>query len=488
MLKPIAMLRTLRRVRGHFAEPALTWLRDRVSRIPNERRHSAQSGRRPALITAASAESGITLIEVVVSSLIVALIAVGTLTGFAGSNRASADERARNQATLLAAQDEERLRALNVTQLDQLGTKTRALPQKAFGTTFTITSSAEYVAGAQNKLTCEVTGGAANYIQTTSKVTWPALPSGVTQSSIVDVPTSLQLLVRTYGQNHEALEGATVSVTNRAETVTDAEEVTPVSGCVVFGGLPEREVDVQAVAGNDVNEAEEPSSSAPPKEVTLSPTALTGPVEFTLAPPGTIEPTFESNGSTTGVTGDTIFATHTGVSKALVGGTAGTYGATAKLAGLFPFQTSGGPNPYKVYAGDCAANSPKTVASVEERSAQVEPNGVVKPKVEVPAFNLTVYKGATTGEGVLATATSAKVINTACSSTAHAVKITSAGLLEQKYQPYAKELQVCVVGLISGTYYKSTQTGFSNSVKAGTNQSFFLKKTTPQSSASVLTC
>jgi Tfp pilus assembly protein PilV len=488
MLKPIAMLRTLRRVRGRFTEPARMWLSERVSQIPRETRIGAQDSRHPMLIAAARAESGITLIEVVVSSLVVAMIAVGTLTAFASSNRASADERARNQATLLAAQDEENLRALNVSELDQLGTQTH--PAKTVnGTTFTITSSAEYVAGAQNKLTCETTGGAANYIQTTSKVTWPGARTGVTQSSIVDVPTSLQLLVRTYNQAHVALEGVTVAVTNRAETVTDAEEVTPATGCVVFGALPEKEVDVQAVAGADVNEAEELSSAAPAKEVTLSPTTLTGPVEFTLAAPGAIEPTFESNGSTVGVTGDTFFATHSGVSKALIGGTSGTYASTSRLAGLFPFQTSsGGANPYKVYAGDCAANSPKTVAGIEEPPAQVEPNGIVKPKVEVPAFNLTVYKGATTGEGVLTTATSAKIINTACSSAAHAVKITSAGLLEQKYQPYAKELQVCVVGLISGTYYKSTQTGFSNSVKAGTNQSFFLKKTTPQSSASVLTC
>ncbi|HXP38356.1 MAG TPA: type II secretion system protein [Solirubrobacteraceae bacterium] len=456
--------------------------------ISAQTRAGARDGR-PTLSVAAGSESGITLIEVVVSSLIVGLIAIGTLTGFAGSNRASADERARNQATLLAAQDEENLRGRNITELDQLGTETHS-PQTINGTTFTVTSSAEYVAAAQNKLTCEVTGGAANYLQTTSKVTWPALPSGVTQSSIVDVPTSLQLLVKTFNQNHEALPGVSVAVSNRAETVTNAEETTPASGCIVFGALPEKEVNVTAVAGSDVNEAEEPSTSAPAKEVTLSPTTLTGPIEFTLAPPGTIEPTFASNGVTTGVTGDTFFATHTGVSKALVGGSKGTYvAATAKLAGLFPFQTAGGPNPYKVYAGDCAANSPKTVAGIEEPSAQVEPNGTVKPTIEVPAFNLTVYKGATTSEGVLTTATSATIINTACSSTAHAVKITSAGLLEQKYQPYAKELQVCVVGLIGSTYYKSTQGGFTNTVKAGSSsQSFFLKKTGYQSSSSVLTC
>jgi type II secretory pathway pseudopilin PulG len=487
MFKFIAMLRTSARVRGRFAERAYKQLLDRIGQLDPQARIGAGGSRTP-LIAASSSESGITLIEVIISALIVGLIAIGTLTGFDSASRASADERSRNQATLLAAQDEERLRGFNVTELDQLGTASRTVTEN--GTTFTITSAAQYVTGAENKLTCETTGGAANYIQTTSTVSWPALHSQepVTQSSIVDVPTSLTLLVKIFNQNHEGLEGTTVRVTNRARTVTDAEETTPESGCVVFGALPEKEVDVAAIQGSYVNEAEEPSTTAPAKEVTLSPSTLTGPVEFILAPPGTIEATFESNGSTVGVTGDTFFATHTGVTKVPSGGKAGTYTPTVKLTGLFPFQTSGLANPYKLYAGDCAANSPAAVAGIEERSAQVEPAGTTFVKLEVPAFNLTVYKGTSTGEGVLTTATSATILNAGCSSTRHEVKITSAGLLEQKYQPYAKELQVCVVGLISGTYYKSVQGGFTNTAKAGTSQSFFLKKSVKESGSSPLTC
>jgi type II secretory pathway pseudopilin PulG len=462
MRKLIVMLRTPGRVRGRDPDPA-----------PRRR------------LAAASSESGITLIEVVISALLVGLIALGTLSGFDSASRASGNERARNQATLLAAKDEERLRSLSVEELTQFGSKT--LPSVTEnGTVFTITSAAEYVSGAENKLTCETTGGAANYIQTTSTVTWPVPNShaSVTQSSVVDVPTSLTLLVKVWNQNHEGQAGATVKVINPKTSATDAEETTPASGCVVFGKLPEKEVEVQATVANAVNEAEEPVVTAPAKEVTLSATQLTGPIEFTLAAPGSIEAAFESNGSAVGVTGDTFFVTHTGVTKTLSGGKAGTYTTTSSLTGLFPFHSS----PYSVYAGDCAANSPTTVASIKEPSAQVEPSLVTRPKVEVPAFNLTVYKGTTTGEGVLTTATSAKVINTACSSTAHEVKITSAGLLEQKYQPYAKELQVCVVGLVAGTYYKSTQSGFSNIAKVGTSQSFFLKKSVEKSSTSLLTC
>jgi type II secretory pathway pseudopilin PulG len=490
MLTLIAMRRTLGRVRGRLGDGA----RGRTQPVAARARFVAgtQAFRaRLGGLAVPSSESGITLIEVIVSALIVGLIAVGTLTGFDSASRATGDERAHNEASLLAAQDEERLRGLNITELDQLGSSSHETEEN--GTNFTIASSAQYVSNPENKLTCEATGGAANYIQTTSKVTWPALHSraAVTQSSIVDVPTSLTLLVKVWNQNHEGVEGATVKVTNRARTVTDAEETTPLGGCIVFGALPEKEVDVQATAPSYVNEAEELAAAAPAKEVTLSPTTLTGPIEFIIAPPGKIEATFKSNGSTTGITGDTFFATHSGVTKLLVGGKAGTYASSAKLEGLFPFQTSGGPNPYKVYAGECAANSPTTVAGVAEPSVQVEPNGTGHVEVEVPAFNLTVYKGTSTSEGVLTTATSATIttVATGCSSPAHEVKITSAGQLEQKYQPYAKELKVCVVGLISGTYYKSTQTGFSNTLKAGSaSQSFFLKKSVEKTSTSPLSC
>jgi type II secretory pathway pseudopilin PulG len=470
MLNPPALPRTIGRIRGRLSHP--------------------------------NSESGITLIEVVISALLVGLIAVGTLTGFDSSSRATGDSRAHNQATVLAAQDEERLRGLNVTELGQLSTKSRAVTEN--GTVFTITSSREYVSAAKEGFTCETTGGAASYIQTTSTVTWPGLGSRapVTQSSIVDVPTSLTLLVKVWNQNHEGLAGATVTVMNRARTLTRAEETTPASGCVIFGALPEKEIDVVASDQGFVNEAEESVSlpaTAPAKEVTLSAASLTGPIEFTIAAPGSIVAEFESNGLKVGVTGDTFFATHTGVSKALIGGSAGAYASTATLSGLFPFQTVGKPptaNPYTVYAGDCSANDPVEASShatgVEDRNAQVEPNVVGHPNhpLEVPAFNLTVYKGTTIGEGVLTTATSAKIINSKCPSSVngHAVKITSGGLLEQKYQPYAKELQVCVVGLVAGKYIKSTQGPFPNVLKAGTSTNFFLKKSVEQESTSVLSC
>ncbi|MHB8235461.1 MAG: type IV pilus modification PilV family protein, partial [Solirubrobacteraceae bacterium] len=393
---------------------------------------------RSRLAATTRSESGFSLIEVVISALLVGLIAIGTLTGFDSSSRATGAERAQNQATSLAAEDEERLRGLNVTELDQLGTSTKTVSdtgqciEESSGawryceghaaykrTTFTVKSSAQYVSAPTEGFTCETTGGAASYIQTTSTVTWPALGSRapVTQSSIVNVPTSLTLLVKVWNQNHEGLSGAGVTVTNRARTLTRAEETTPTSGCVIFGALPEKEVDVVATGSGMVNEAEESVNSlatAPAKEVTLSASALTGPIEFTIATPGIISAEFESNGSKVGVKGDTFFATHTGVSKALVGGTSGSYASSATLNGLFPFATPGSKpnNPYTVYAGDCAANNAELVATtpkVKNPPAQVEPGGTTTVAVEVPAVNVTVYEGTETSKGALDSTAEAKV-------------------------------------------------------------------------------
>ena len=158
-----------------------------------------------------AADDGLSLIEVLVASLIVAVIAVGTLTGVIAAGKSTADTRSHAQATELAGQDEERLRGFTTTQLAQLPITSTSRAENgacveavasawhywskgttAFcenppglsgtaytGTVFTVTSSTSYVTaetgGTKVSLTCETPGGTANYVQTTSSVTWTSL-------------------------------------------------------------------------------------------------------------------------------------------------------------------------------------------------------------------------------------------------------------------------------------------------------------------------
>src|SRR5580700_5729980 len=69
-----------------------------------------------------ASERGDTLIEVLISAVLVALIVIGTLTGLDSTNKATSLQRARSQADALAEQDEERLHSLPVNSLLALET------------------------------------------------------------------------------------------------------------------------------------------------------------------------------------------------------------------------------------------------------------------------------------------------------------------------------------------------------------------------------
>jgi Tfp pilus assembly protein PilV len=500
-----------------------------------------------------AAETGLSLIEVLVASLIVAVIAVGTLTGVIAAGKSTADTRAHAQATELAGQDEERLRGFTTTQLAQLpatstsraengacleqvasvwhywskGTTTfcenpPGLSGNAYtGTIFTVTSSSTYVTaetgGTKASLTCETTGGTANYVQTTSKVTWPSLGTRepVSQSTVVTLPTSDTLLVRVLNQKGEAVEGATVTVSGVSP---EPQETTPSTGCVVFGGITTTSVKVAATKAGWVNKNAESAPAA--KAVTLSKTATTE-EKFYIAEPGNIAVEFvEAGGSHLPVSGSTFFAFQTGIETpdSFVGGSAATYSSTATLnasPSVFPFPSTGGTppgsGPYTVFAGDCEANNPRTVTSAAteiDTKAQVEPNQTTTPektKVELPKVTVNVYEG-TSGTTVLPSAEHAMIINKGCEKASpvrtttgtasppykHEVAI-SAGHLVQDFQPYATELELCIVQKKTSptTKYYKYEEKFSNKVAAGTTlPSIYMEATGTghSSSTSALTC
>ncbi len=426
-----------------------------------------------ALIERARSESGFSLIEVIASALIVGLIVVGTLTGFVSAGRASATTRQHNQALLIAAADEERLRGMNVTELGGLGAVSRTTTEN--GTKYTVESNARFVAAAKEEFTCETSGGTADYIQTTSKVSWQSLgkteagkraTESLSQSSIVAVPISTSLLVNVKNQANEPVSGATVKVTGK--TMGAVEQTTPESGCVVFGALPENEVGITATKAGWVNEQNETEPAA--TEATLSTTSLVTDT-FVIAAPGIAKAEFESAGSTAGVQGDTIYATHSGLNKGVVGGAAGSYATSAVVEGLFPYATAGTPpgeSPYTVYAGDCAADDPQTLSKKEvtDPAVQVNPGVTSKVvKVEVPPVNLTLYEGSSsTSKGALDSGAEVTLTNQTCGTAPRLMKTVS-GALEHKYLPYAK-FKLCMAQVISSKHYKYT-TELNNYTKSG---------------------
>jgi Tfp pilus assembly protein PilV len=429
-------------------------------------------GRVRATAASCRSQSGVSIIEVLISSLIVAVVAIGTFTAFDTAGRASADQRSHAQASQLAAQDQERMRSLTAAELAEFsaparleaenglcveeespGTNkfkyyaaknTKNLPfceaETAFagqtytGNVFEVTSTAGFVSAAQNSLACETPGGAANYIKTTSSVRWKTLGAArpaVTQSSIV-TDNVTGLLVKVLNQNHEPLAGATVLVTGTSPAYSSAH-TTPPAGCVIVAGITDTEVKVKVEKLTDVDRA----GKNPPAEQTveISPTT-SATAEFIIAEPGAIEAEFvsEQSGSVTsaGVESDTFFARQGSITpppENFVQGTAGLLvkaGTTSILKGVFPFARAAAPHTpeaYTVYAGDCELNNPNKVNSAialtANNEALVAPGGVAKVKLEVPIVNVTLYKNTeaeVTGgkKETITSAETAEIVNSEC--------------------------------------------------------------------------
>ena len=453
------------------------------------------------------------LIEVVVAALIVGLITVGTLTGFDSAGRASADQRAHAQATVLAQQDEERLRGLPAATLGQFGSSTRLEAENGLcikevsagkwqyypkgnkenlpfceaetsfagepyaGTVFMVSSSARYVTAPKGatgaSFACETAGSSADYIQTTSSVTWSAhsTRAPVTESSIVTSPVSAVVEIVVKNQKNEPVSGATVKLKNEAGTSVIAEQTTGSTGCAIFGAVLQPNVKAFAEKPGWVDKRGKPAAE---KEFKVSQVALTK-EELVIAEAGALEVTFESNGSTVGVTGDTFVAAETEIPlKFLVGGTAGAPASKVLLEHLFPFVKPPSPFPaekYKVYAGDCEANDAKVVGAVAYKEEAVEPGKTTQVKAEVPKVNVTVWSGTSETPGSkLKGATTALFINKECAAknsqnltpvlTEHKATVTESGAEEGHvvaYMAYAKELKLCVVSKeIGGKFLKKT--------------------------------
>ncbi len=489
--------------------------RGRTAHTPHRARNGARPGRhrRLAQLTGKGAsESGLSLIEVLISALLLGMIVIATYTGFDTATRAATNQRQRNQATLLAAQDEERLRGAELTKLTQVGHETNTVSETGIscsvsttacssGTKYTIESFAEYVSGGEKEdvLACG-SSGTAEFIKSTSIVSWweynrnPAVKKTIKQSSVVAVPSSTTVEVKAVNQAKAPVSGATVTVKG---STANLSQTTLGNGCVVFGSVGDKSVEVDATKTGWVGA----NGSAPsPISVNLSSTATTV-TEFTLAEPGTLNTEFVSNGgAVTGLTGDTVYVAQNkvGTPPNFIAGTAGSYHTAVSFGGLFPFVS---PNTYTVYAGDCEKNNPEAVvgSSVSDAKAQIEPGGTTSVKVEEPQVNLLVKSGTSASEpGAPIAKAPAKLINKECQSTSaqnyttvpyeRAIEVV-AGRLAPRYAPYAKSLELCVAwGPESGKYYKN-KTTFANAIKAGsTETTFYAKGSGVTSSTIALTC
>jgi Tfp pilus assembly protein PilV len=436
-------------------------------------------------------EAGDTLIEVLMSAVLVALIVVATLSGLDSTNRATALSRARSEADVLAQQAQDRLRSEPVLKLSELN-QTETIKQN--GTVYTIASTAAYRSDTTATASCTTSGASPDYIETRSKVTWPSMgvSTPVVESSIISPPPGTALLVQVLNSG-APVPNVNAVATGPAPSTGERVLETSGNGCAVFSVFPgEYGVNVYrsgyVTPNGQANSREDPLYAASSTKFLVAETTATLTVEE--APAGLVEATFVTAGVAS-PKGDSFTLSNSAMSAERTFGTIGTYStAIASPKTIFPFPAA---KQYSAFAGSCGSDAPEAVGAVEAPEFEVPASGTAAVKVVQPPLKIRVMSGTKEGsstEGSPVSGATVHVKDTKCS-TVRATKTTSTGTFEQLGFPFGT-YEVCVTGGTGATNRQFVTPVFANDTEAGpskletiTNDSKDTKKLTAEGYATV---
>jgi Tfp pilus assembly protein PilV len=179
-----------------------------------------------------SGDGGFALVEVMVSAVLLIVLATATLNIIDQSSRTSAQTRMRATATGLAQEDQDEMRVMSVSQLDQ---RDRTYTKTINDINFTVRSTAQWVRDSGD-VTCDSATDRVEYLKTTSYVTWPGHTSDpVTLESYVspgvEALSTGALMVKLHTDPGVGVQGQTVRLSSGQSGLTD------INGCVMFTGL-----------------------------------------------------------------------------------------------------------------------------------------------------------------------------------------------------------------------------------------------------------
>jgi type II secretory pathway pseudopilin PulG len=457
----------------------LVMIRTFLDNLPGSQIRSA-GGRARSL--ALAAETGDTLIEVIVGALLIGVVVGGTLFGLNSVNRSTALQRARSQANALAEQSEEQLRGDSVNALLKLVDRPETKTVTQTGTTYTITSTLEYISDTTATKSCSSSTAKADYLQSTSKVTWPGLGTGkaVEESGIISPPAGAAIIAQVT-ESGAPVSGATVSAVGPApEAITHTLETSP-DGCAILAVAPgEYTLNVSKSGYVDQNwyaNSDEDKSASVTRSVYI-PAETTTKAAYDFAPAARLNALkFEELNPTSGAhepaKAFNAVLLNTGMEPSfkliapIGSSTYLTSIATEKI--VFPFPSTA---KYVAFAGTCLANEPPEANRTE---ITFPAGGEISQSLLLPSLIVRVWTGSAPSQTTLATGPFQIYLRdvdtgTGCETAAHlqettTTQTTTAGALKYPGQPWGT-YTACIN--VAGKHYTSAEATNTNAAQAGT--------------------
>ncbi len=341
-------------------------------------------------------EDGFTLIEIMVSALIIVLISAGVAQALIASIHVSGNQRSRSQADEVAQQDQERMKGMSD---QQLGALTQMRTVTLDGRVFTVNSTAQFL---------NVTGGSscsngvAAYYKLTSKVGWTdgSQSPSVTEEAIITRAVTGAILQQVKDQTGTGLSGVNVTVDGQNTSYHDSA-ATDSSGCTIITGLPTDSYAITLAAAGYVDK--DGNASPPNASAAVSLSAVSTPPALQLGQAGSVNVQFQTGAATTSpltVPGyelsyfGSLGGSHMTVFKTVGSGSSSASSFTA--SNLYPFWSSanGYANNYQLWAGKCEQEEPLQPPTGTNAST-VTPGSTLSATVVEPAIDAAIkYNGA----------------------------------------------------------------------------------------------
>jgi Tfp pilus assembly protein PilV len=437
----------------------------------------------PSLKRLKSEQSGITIIEVLVSGMVLIVASSGLYMSLTAGNRATAQERHRVKANDLAEQELERVRSLRIGDLTSWNSTRRVMEdgtELASGATcpatgqtcYTVTSSTQFLQEPAATSTCASGTGSRDFLSLQASVSWTGMAPlhPVTVNTIISppsgslVPNSGSLLVLIADANNNPISGATVTGSG-AGTFTGT---TGSTGCVLWHNLPAGSYSMTlsgAVSGMVDPDGDPPPGNAPTAAETVSVVDQgTNTIDLQFDRPGALTAAFKTlnysgtliNSSADGITvkapGMTTWRTFSGVNSSSI--------TTSQT--LFPFAS---PTTYAAYAGTCAQNNPDPTGvganplSFANVTVPAAGTGTTPDNtIQLPSLRLTVQTGSSSSSpGTVVTGADVHVKDVNCSVTRTLATNASGQLADTTTGPtdpglpYGTAYTVCADANVSGT-------------------------------------
>jgi Tfp pilus assembly protein PilV len=436
----------------------------------------------PKLTRIGRHEAGLAIVEVLVSALVLVIFSAGLVTVLVGSSRATAQERHRTQAQMLAEQELERVRSFRIADLTTLNSTRYVLDDgtqlttgcptsgpQASKTCYTVKSVSQFQNEPAATSGCSAGTGSRDYLKLTVSVSWSGIGPlhPVTASTIVSppsgslVPNSGSILVNVVDANNVGIGGVVVTGTGPG----NFSGTTGSTGCVLWRNVPvgDYTMTVGGAASSMVDQDGDPPGSQTVSVVDQG----TNTVNLQYDRPGALRVSFKTenySGTVVNSTADGITAWNNGMSvaKTFSGSNTATMTTTTTL---FPFPS---PATYSVYAGTCSSNNPDPFGtganSLAFANVTVPASGTgTTPDsiVQLPSLDLTVRTGSSSSSpGSVVNSADVHITDSNCSPDVTRILATNnSGQLADGTGssptdpglPYSTNYRVCADASISGT-------------------------------------